>query len=294
MVTYNPKDWWKLILSFNRSDTFRIMMPGILGIAVFTFAIVYLELGLLHVTFKNTTTIHTMVGFVLSMLLVFRTNTAYERWWEGRRAWGSFVNNSRNLGIKLSVMVKDEIVMERLKILIQNYLFAAKEHLRDGVKISQLRDCDKYTSEEMAGAAHVPNRIMQLLLIELNELSSKGSLSHEQMLFINNEIQSFSDNIGICERIKKTPIPYSYSLFLKKMIFVYIASMPFGFAQEFGYWSVIIVPLLFYIFGSIELLAEEIEDPFGLDDNDLPTDQISVNIRENLDELMNPGKVNRN
>ncbi len=294
MVTYNPKDWWKLILSFNRSDTFRIMMPGILGIAVFTFAIVYLELGLLHVTFKNTTTIHTMVGFVLSMLLVFRTNTAYDRWWEGRRAWGSFVNNSRNLGIKLSVMVKDQIVMERLKILIQNYLFASKEHLRDGVKSSQLRDCDKYSSEEMAGATHVPNRILQLLLIELDELSSKGSLSHEQLLFINNEIQSFSDNIGICERIRKTPIPYSYSLFLKKMIFVYIASMPFGFAQEFGYWSVIIVPLLFYIFGSIELLAEEIEDPFGLDDNDLPTDQISITIRENLDELMNPGKVNQN
>jgi len=56
--------------------------------------------------------------------------------------------------------------------------------------------------------------------------------------------------------------------------------------MEFGYWSVFIVSMLFYIFASIELIAEEIEDPFGLDDNDLPTDQISMTIRENLDEIM--------
>ena len=62
--------------------------------------------------------------------------------------------------------------------------------------------------------------------------------------------------------------------------------MPFGFAMEFGYWSMFIVSILFYIFGSIELIAEEIEDPFGTDDNDLPTDQISETICRNLDEIM--------
>ena len=116
MVIYNPKDWWKLILSFHKSDTFRIMLPGIFGIAIYTGIIVYLELGVLHISFKNTTTIHAMVGFVLSMLLVFRTNTAYDRWWEGRKAWGSFVNNSRNLAIKISVLVEDKIIRERLNI----------------------------------------------------------------------------------------------------------------------------------------------------------------------------------
>ena len=107
MVIYNPKDWWKLILSFPKSDTFRIMLPGIVGIAVYTFAIVYTERELIHAQFNNTTTIHAMVGFVLSMLLVFRTNTAYDRWWEGRKAWGGFVNSSRNLAIKLSAIIKD-------------------------------------------------------------------------------------------------------------------------------------------------------------------------------------------
>ncbi len=286
MVIYNPKDWWKLILSFPKSDTFRIMLPGILGIAVYTFVIVYTEKELIHAHFNNTTTIHAMVGFVLSMLLVFRTNTAYDRWWEGRKAWGGFVNNSRNLALKLSVIVKDTEDKLRLKILIQNYISSSRSHLRLGVLKEDLLECDKYPIQEVLKAQHVPNFLMKAILIELNGMLETGKISSTQMLIINNEIQSFSDNLGACERIKKTPIPYSYSIFLKKMIFIYIASMPFGFAMEFGYWSIFIVSILFYIFASIELIAEEIEDPFGTDDNDLPTDQISDLIKQNLDEIM--------
>lgn len=287
MVIYNPKDWWKLILSFQKSDTFRMMLPGILGMALYTTIIVYLEIHILHLNYKNTTSIHALVGFVLSMLLVFRTNTAYERWWEGRKIWGAFVNNSRNLAIKLSVLVKDEATRERLKILIQNYVLASKEHLRNGVKSELLKDTDTYKVHDYVMNAHIPNKLAQLIIKEVNDLYETKVISGEQLLFLNQEMQSFTDNIGACERIKKTPIPYSYSIFLKKIIFIYIASMPFGFAMEFGYWSSFIVPILFYIFGSIELIAEEIEDPFGEDDNDLPTDQISETICRNLDEIFN-------
>lgn len=286
MVIYNPKEWWKLILSFHKSDTFRMMLPVIFSVAGYTALVVYLELGVFHFNFKNTTSIHALVGFALSMLLVFRTNTAYDRWWEGRRLWGSFVNNSRNLALKLSSIVEDHQIRQRLKILIQNYMMAAKEHLREGVHPEMLKPCDKYPVEALLTEIHVPNRIMQLIYAEVNGLLKSGQISGEQLLFINSELSSFTDNIGACERIKKTPIPYSYSLFLKKMIFIYIISMPFGFAMEFGYWSVLIVSLLFYIFGSIELIAEEIEDPFGRDDNDLPTDQITETICSNLDEIL--------
>jgi putative membrane protein len=286
MVIYNPKDWWKLILSFPKSDTFRIMLPGIFGIAVYTFAIVYTERELIHAHFNNTTTIHAMVGFVLSMLLVFRTNTAYDRWWEGRKAWGGFVNSSRNLAIKLSAIIKDADDRNTLKILIQNFISSSKSHLRSGVTENDLIASDKYSIDEILEAKHVPNYLMKKLVFELNGHLESGKMSSTQMLMINSEIQSFSDNLGACERIKKTPIPYSYSIFLKKIIFIYIASMPFGFAMEFGYWSIFIVSMLFYIFASIELIAEEIEDPFGNDDNDLPTDQISEVIKQNLDEIM--------
>lgn len=286
MIIYNPKDWWKLIFGFQKSDTFRKMLPGIIGIAALTFIITYVEKELLHVNFKNTTTIHALVGFVLSLLLVFRTNSAYDRWWEGRKIWGSFVNNSRNLSLKLNAFLNEqEHLKDNFRILICNYVFAAKEHLRDGVKSEELSPTKQLIVSDMMNATHIPNHIIKHLYKEVNELVKNKIISHEQLLSINPELQSFTDNLGACERIKKTPIPYSYNIFLKKIIFIYIASMPFGFAMEFGYWSVLIVALLFYIFGSIELIAEEIEDPFGVDDNDLPTDSIAQNIKNNLSEI---------
>jgi putative membrane protein len=287
MVIYNPKDWWKLIFAFHKSDTFRMMLPGIIGVAIFTGLIAYIENEVFKVTFKNTTTIHSLVGFVLSLLLVFRTNSAYDRWWEGRKVWGSFVNNSRNLSLKLSALLLTTEEKDVFSALIINYNFAAKEHLRNGADINELIFSKKYDRKWYENAAHIPNRIMKALYVEIHLLFSHNRITGEQLLFLNEELKSFTDNIGICERIKKTPIPYSYSLYLKKIIFLYVFTMPLGFVVEFGYWAMPIVALVFYVFGSIELIAEEIEDPFGTDANDLPTDQIYETIAENVREILN-------
>ncbi|HLO55916.1 MAG TPA: bestrophin family ion channel [Saprospiraceae bacterium] len=286
MVIYNPKDWWKLIFTLHKSDTFRMMLPGILGVAMFTGLVAYLENDVIGVTFKNTTAIHALVGFVLSLLLVFRTNTAYDRWWEGRKLWGSFVNNSRNLALKLSAL--DLTKEEKLLFwnLISNYIYACKEHLRGTLNVENLSINDKYNADYFYEVLHVPNKIMKAIYHEINQLYVDKRISGEQLLFINDELKSFTDNLGACERIKKTPIPYSYSLYLKKIIFIYVFTMPIGFVVEFGYWAMPIVAMIFYVFGSIELLAEEIEDPFGLDPNDLPTDQITETIKENVAEIL--------
>jgi putative membrane protein len=161
-----------------------------------------------------------------------------------------------------------------------------KEHLRDELKLEDLTFCEKYDKSYYENAEHLPNKVMKAIFTEVQHLYSNGTLSGEQLLNIRSELQSFTDNLGVCERIRKTPIPYSYSLFLKKIIFLYVFSMPIGFSREFGFWSMPIVSLIFYVFGSIELLAEEIEDPFGTDANDLPTDQIHQTISKNLKEIM--------
>jgi putative membrane protein len=145
---------------------------------------------------------------------------------------------------------------------------------------------EKYQNEYFNDVLHIPNKIMQAIYYEVHQLYVAKRISGEQLLFFNDELKSFTDNLGACERIKRTPIPYSYSLYLKKIIFIYVFTMPIGFVREFGYWAMPIVSMIFYVFGSIELLAEEIEDPFGLDPNDLPTDQISETIKENVAEIL--------
>jgi putative membrane protein len=100
----------------------------------------------------------------------------------------------------------------------------------------------------------------------------------------------FSEICGACERIKKTPIPYSYSLFIKKFIFVYIVSIPFCFLHPFGYWTALFSVFVFYVLASLELIAEEIENPFGDDANDLPTEQIAKTISANVHEILLHGR----
>lgn len=286
MVDYNPKSWWKLIFMFHRSDSFRMLLPAMLGVAAYTALVAYLEEEVFHTQFKNSTIVHSLVGFVLSLLLVFRTNTAYDRWWEGRRVWGGVVNNARNLALKLSVIVEDHATRQRLRALIVNQVMAMKWHLRNGMNEADFEDTDRYPLAGFKGKKHLPNAIMKVIYKEIEELHRIKSINGEQLLYLNPELQSFTDHIGACERIQKTPIPYSYSMFLKKVIFLYIFTMPIGFVKDFGYWAVVIIPLVFYIFASIEILAEEIEDPFGTDTNDLPLNRLSNTIKENLSEIL--------
>src|SRR5581483_2662288 len=109
MITYNPKDWFTFIFRFHKADTLRKLAPLIAGICVYSGAVVFVELEVFNLGdnshMKNIVSLHTLLSFVISLLLVFRTNTAYDRWWEGRKQWGTLVNNSRNLAIKLHSML---------------------------------------------------------------------------------------------------------------------------------------------------------------------------------------------
>ncbi|CAN1578411.1 COG3781 Predicted membrane protein [Spirosomataceae bacterium] len=284
MVSYNPKDWWKLIFDFHKSDTFRQLLPGILGVALFTALVAFLENDYFNATFKNTTVIHSLVGFVLSMLLVFRTNSAYDRWWEGRKLWGAMVNNTRSLMLKIIEIDGDSAIKDEIRILLVDFVYATKEHLRNGVMVKCLhqKTIDLLPQEQ----DHIPLAIMNVIHHKVSILLHNQADKYTKMVYLNDDLKSFMDILGGCERIKKTPIPFSYSLFLKKVIFLYIFTMPIGFVREFGYWACPIVALIFYVFAGIELLAEEIEDPFGTDANDLPTDTIFNTIKQNLDQIV--------
>lgn len=288
MITYNPKDWWKLIFYLRKADTFRKLLPAMLAVMAYTALFYILEIEILHVVpIKNPVVVHSLVGFVLSLLLVFRTNTAYERWWEGRKLWGSFTNNARNLAIKLSIfLVENKSDREFFRVHIGNYLVASKDKLRASEGIKHLEELGTHTHEYFMSAKHVPNAIGKIIFNKINELYQQGRISGEQLIILNNEFSSFADNLGGCERIKSTPIPASYNIFIKKIIFMYVFSMPIGFVQEFSYWAIPIVAIVFYAFAGIELIAEEIEDPFGKDNNDLELDQICKNVKQNLAEIL--------
>lgn len=287
MVSYNTKDWFTFIFRFHKADTFRKLIPIMLAIGLYSGVIGYLEVQYWKLSdtsyIKNITIMHGMLGFVISLLLVFRTNTAYDRWWEGRKLWGALVNNSRNLASKLSAMLKDDSDKAFFRKMIPNYALVLNQHLNDSETGQQLFDG---LDLEIDHHKHKPNQVARIIFQKVNELHLQGKISGDQFIILNNELMSFTDICGACERIKNTPIPYSYSAFIKKFIFFYVMTLPFGYAFSLGYYVAPVVVFIFYVLASLELIAEEIEDPFGNDENDLPTRKISENIKKHVEELI--------
>jgi ion channel-forming bestrophin family protein len=288
MVTYNPRDWFKLIIQFHKSDTFRILLPTMSLLGCVTWLVCYVERKYFSIDAPALTIFHQISGFIISMVLVFRINSAYDRWWEGRKLWGALVNNTRNLAIKLNSFIPKKDLESRghAHILISNFPFALKEHLRnhntiEDIKFNAVLDEDAYKK-----AAHKPNYIARQLTEYCLNITKHHSHSPNDYLILSENLNQFTDICGACERIRNTPIPYSYSIFIKKIIFLYIITMPISFGLTIGYWSVPVVMIMFYAFASLELISEEIEDPFGTDSNDLPTDELSVKIKENIREIL--------
>lgn len=287
MVSYSTKDWFTFIFRFHKADTFRKLMPIMLAIALYCGVIDYLEVEYFNLSqnsnIKNITIMHGMLGFVISLLLVFRTNTAYDRWWEGRKLWGSLVNNSRNLAMKMSAILTQEEDKAFFRKTIPHYAAVLNTHLKNEETALQLFDD---LDLEINHHIHFPNQVAKKIFEKVNSLYVSGKITGDQLIIINSEVQSFTDICGACERIKNTPIPYSYSAFIKKFIFFYVMTLPFGYAFSLGYYVIPVVVFIFYVLASLELIAEEIEDPFGNDENDLPTQKISENIKKHVEELL--------
>jgi putative membrane protein len=286
MINYNPKTWLQMIFAFHKSDTLRILWKEICYIAIFTFLITFLILRFTpgNHDLEKLITVYSLVGFVISLLLIFRTNTAYDRWWEGRKKWGELVNDTRNFSVKLSGMLTAAEDRDFFMRMIPNFVFAAKESLRSGVNLDELELLPDELSF-ISTKKHQPLSIIQLIYRKLIESKQNNLISDQDFAILDKNCNKLMDSLGACERIRNTPIPFSYSLFIKKFIFIYVTTLPLALVTNYGYYSVLIATFIFYVLVSIEVLAEEIEDPFGKDDNDLPTDSLCEKIRNTTVEV---------
>ncbi|RYF91847.1 MAG: hypothetical protein EOO03_00335 [Chitinophagaceae bacterium] len=294
MISYNTKEWFTFIFRFHKADTFRKLGGLMLAISAYSGIIAWLELEYWQLSevskVKNIPLMHSLLGFAISMLLVFRTNTAYDRWWEGRKLWGTLTNNSRNLALKIAALLPKEETAHRsfFKKIIPAYAQALHNHLHKEKTRLALFDDEEHGHlvKNVKEDKHVPNQLALLMHQHVHKMQQQGLINPEHLYYLNNELQTFTDVCGGCERIKNTPIPYSYSVFIKKFIFIYVMTLPFGYVFSLGYYVIPVVAFVFYVLASLELIAEEIEDPFGGDENDVPTEKIAANIHDHVWEIL--------
>lgn len=274
MITYDPKNWLRVLFDFPRSPVFRTLFLDVVGAGAWAALVVWVETDLVRVAVPLGPSFLSILGIILGLLLVFRTNTAYDRWWEGRRLWGQLVNVSRGLSQQLGAQLAGPEHQARRELyveLLSGFPVRLASHLRQPVT---------------ADTGHLPNETMCALHAAIQADLAAGRLTPDTRIVLAPLLQAFDDVAGACERIRKTPIPFSYSVYIKQFVVLYAFIMPFGLVREFGYGTVIASMFTFFATMGLELLATEIEEPFGTDVNDLPLDQIAATIARNVRTIL--------
>jgi putative membrane protein len=288
MIHYDSRRWSQVVLRFYRSTVLRRLALAIALISAYSGGIVAAIRGghLPAVDFPPT--FFPLCGILLSLLLAFRTNTAYDRWWEGRKLWGGLVNSSRNLAAQLDAVLPPDATEERWAFAADLAAFASamKSSLRDEPFAPEPGDYDAATIETLGRRMHVPGAISARLMARVYALAKAGRIRGDELITLGPSMTSLLDLVGGCERIRATPIPFSYDSYIKHLVVWFSAILPFGLHKDFGLLTIPASAIAFAALAGLEMLAVDIEDPFGSDSNDLPTGKLASMIRRDVRELL--------
>ena len=207
-------------------------------------------------------TMHSLIGIVIGLLLVFRTNTAYDRWWDGRKIISNLSTHVGLITARLGTMKSYHLDLDttkKFKAIIKKFLVSLHDYLVNT------------NDNEESSAFHIKqNKIIEEAFIELNEFDQ----TDQNVTQINNSLNLLLEYSNNLERIKNTPIPLAYVLHIKMSILIYLLTLPFGMFHEMGLWATPLVMLVYYIIAGVEIISNEIENPFADDPNDLPTSEL--------------------
>lgn len=291
MIVYDSQNWsWffkTLIKSFKHSYNLKYLFRFLIYSAVYTSIVTYILINYLSEYFHVDTVFFSLIGVILSLFVVFRMNTSYDRWWEGRRAWGSLINDSRNFGLQINTIVPASNPGRRRYFTkhIYNFCLALTWHLRDMNERAEYVGT-KNEVKTIRDSKHHPDTAAKFLYGEVENMHKEKAITDFDKMQLKELLQDFINVLGICERIKKSPIPFSHTTFIKLFILLYLGILPFGLVSEFHYLTIPAAMVMSFAMFGIEVVSEEVENPFGLDANDLPTGTLSETIRENLNEIL--------
>ncbi|ADB37506.1 bestrophin family protein [Spirosoma linguale] len=289
MIIYKNKGLLQSIWHFHTGPTAKALMGRLVVVAIYVTIVTVAEMHYTDLRLKDTpSSFLGAMGILLSLLLIFRTNTAYDRFYEGRQAWGVLVNNCRNLAIYFNAVLPEGDARSRefYAKAIANFPFALKNHLRDSNNTAELDIVEEGERRDLSHFDHKPAGVSNQLWVKTENLYREGHISESQHINLNQYLTTLMDVCGVCERIKSTPIPFSYMLFIKLFIMLYVTLLPFTVVTAFGYLTIPAVVLTSYILVGLEMIGEEIEEPFGLERNDLPLNQLSQLIRVNVHDIL--------
>lgn len=271
------------------------VLPALSVVVLISTIIVYLS-SQHYFTFPAVPAIgFTVFGIILSIFLSFRNTACYDRWWEGRKLWGALIATSRHISRDSHVLNEHDrrIMMYRVMLftgLLRNRLRNSQqsiEYYRDKVNFNEQQF--KALSSHINASQYVLEEIQKSLVQSLKT----GEISDIIYQCLNRHIVELGAIQAGCDRILSTPLPYSYSVLLHRTVYCFCLILPFSLESSLGIWTPVIVSLIAYLFLGLDALSAELEEPFGLQNNDLPLDSITRLIEREMlsslgEELLEP------
>lgn len=263
------------------------LLPGMLTITTITAILSVLHLKYDIINIKMSAALPGYMGAALGLLLVFRNNSAYDKWWEARKEIGGLVNTCRNIVLTINGLLPHANPTKiQISKLVIGFVFSLKEHLREGVRREDLQDLEEEDFKKINATEHKPVMIANLMINKIEHLYKENQVSGLQQILLIEKVNALIDILGKCERIRNTPIPMAYGFLLKFFINMYVILLPLGLLNDLGWLCIPLVIILYYLLMSIVITAEEIEEPFGADLNDISMDAIAFKIKANVQEIV--------
>jgi len=287
MIIRKKEHWFRMLFVWHGS-VLPALLPRLGLLLMLSLLVTYFHGTILSFKVPLNPAPLTLFGFVLALFLGFRNNASYDRFWEGRKLWGALLNTARALTRQALTLknFNNQVSVHHFVQLLSAFVFALKHQLRgtDAYEDLQVR-LNEDELKIVAASKYKPAVIMRLLAEWVQKAKEEGGMDSIQQARFDENFDKLSDILGGCERIISTPIPYSYRVLLHRTVYIYCFLLPFGLVDSLGWFTPLIVVFVAYTFVAFEAIADEIEEPFGTDANDLALNSMCIMIDETIHEM---------
>ncbi|KXW56970.1 hypothetical protein LHV13_08225 [Ferrovum sp. PN-J185] len=295
MIVRPRLNWFRMLFVIRGSVLPRILFQLII-MALISTAVTFSQgdlfgwkVGLNFVPF-------TLIGVALAIFLGFRNTASYDRYWEARKIWGSILNVTRSLARQHLIWIKNK---EKNQIFVYHliaFVHGLRHQLRGTNETNELEPLINKELYTKLKEAHFRPNLILLTLGEMLADSVERKIIHPQLAAnIDQSLNQLTADLGGCERIANTPIPFTYSVIIHRTVYIYCFLLPFALVSSIGILTPLVVTFVAYTFLALDALNDELEDPFGSMPNDLPLESLSngieISLREMLGETVLPKPI---
>ncbi len=289
MISRKKENWFRMLFIWNGS-VLPVILPRLILLFCISVVIVFFDGTFFKYKIPLNPTPFTLFGIALAIFLGFRNNVSYDRFWEARKIWGALLNNTRSLARQAIALSGYSIHSEEMATFI-NYLITFSYVLKHQLRLTDATDdIDKRLGKELAqrinNAKYKPIVLMKEMALWVKKAKDRGQIDSIIQGAFDDNFNNLSDIVGGCERIVSTPMPYSYQVLLHRTVYIYCFLLSFGLVDSLGWLTPFIVIFIAYTFVALDAIADEIEEPFGTQSNDLALNMMCNTIESTLLELI--------